>query len=97
MTQRFAALRPGVNDSEPQIKSLHWVNPGSRLLRHFLVGLSAETTIAGPSATRQSGVPSRRWAIACRIDAPRHIEDEGPRNDFTRWVRLGARIGVATR
>jgi hypothetical protein len=70
MTQRFAALRPGVSDSESQIKSLHWVIPGSRLLRHFLVGLNAETTIAGSSATRLSGSPP--GAGQSRVASTRH-------------------------
>ncbi len=38
--KQFAALPSGVNGSEPAVNASLWVIPGSRLLRHFLVGLA---------------------------------------------------------
>jgi hypothetical protein len=45
-------------------------------LRHFLVGLSAETNIESSPATCQSGSPPGRWEQKRLVHVPRPIEDD---------------------
>jgi hypothetical protein len=77
-----------------------WVIPESRLFLHVSAGLVLRRNSRGRKDTRQSGSPP--GAGQSRVGSTRHAlsrtttKDEGPRDDFTRWVRLGARIGVAT-
>jgi hypothetical protein len=75
-TERFAALWAGCKRVGALDKSSPWVIPGSRLLRHFLEGLSAETNIESAPATCQSGSPPGRWEQKHLVDGPRPIEDD---------------------
>ena len=58
-----------------------WVIPGSRLFLHVSAGLVLRRNSPRAERYTPKRLPSRRWAIACRIDAPRHIEDDDENED----------------
>ena len=49
-----------------------WIIPGSRLFLHVSAGLVLRRNSRGWKGYAPKRLPSRRWAIACRIDVPRH-------------------------
>jgi hypothetical protein len=82
-TQRFAGLRPdGCKRIGAAGKSSRWVIRGSRLLRHFVVGLSAERNTARSPWYVPKRLPSR--ALGNRALHSRatsfEIEDENDKN-----------------
>ena len=70
-TQRFAGLRlDGCKRIGAAGKSSRRVMRGSRLLRHFVVGLSAERNTARSPGICQSGSPPGSWVIVHCTHAP---------------------------